>query len=234
MTITLGPVGAFEYPEFSQGTNAIIDLLASMTSEGVCTIVCGGDTVAAIEQKGLMNFTHVSTGGGAALEFLEGKTLPGIAVLDKLYTTNDITEFAEMDTTPIDPEQQEMKEGPEDNDYTTKTAAKKVLVVGDIEGKSSVTSSSTTSKSPGRGSNAHFAKSVTTTTTSPFKASSTGSIGVVTVPDSSDEDIVDADTDVSHSKGVTEMKRDILDTSSVSNTSSPIAYGTEEKKRKFP
>ena len=215
--LPIGPVGAFEYPEFSQGTNAIIDLLASMTSEGVCTIVCGGDTVAAVEQKGLMNFTHVSTGGGAALEFLEGKILPGIAVLDELDTNRTTTtEFVEMDTTSTN-DQQEMKEGPgEDSsiDYITKTA-KEVVTSDTIEGNLSVTS---TNKSPGKGSNAHFAKSAINTT-SPFKTS--GSIGVVTVPDSSDDDIAvvdaDVDTDVtSHSKGVIEMKRDVLDTS-VSN-----------------
>lgn len=48
------------------------------------TIICGGDTVSAVEEKGNINFTHISTGGGASLEYLEGKILPGIQILDKI------------------------------------------------------------------------------------------------------------------------------------------------------
>lgn len=79
-----GPMGMFEIPEFSHGTDGIARAVADATDRGATTIVGGGDTVAAIEAAGVANrITHVSTGGGASLEFLEGKTLPGVAALDK-------------------------------------------------------------------------------------------------------------------------------------------------------
>ncbi|NMF83458.1 phosphoglycerate kinase [Nodosilinea sp. P-1105] len=78
-----GPMGVFEFDKFAVGTEAIARTLADLTGQGVTTIIGGGDSVAAVEKVGVAEkMSHISTGGGASLELLEGKELPGIAALD--------------------------------------------------------------------------------------------------------------------------------------------------------
>ena len=78
-----GTLGVAEMPAFARGTYAIIDILVQCTQAGATTIIGGGDSAAAVEAAGAANnMSHVSTGGGASLEFLEGRVLPGVAVLE--------------------------------------------------------------------------------------------------------------------------------------------------------
>jgi phosphoglycerate kinase len=78
-----GPMGVFEFDKFAVGTEAIAHTLAEIGKTGTTTIIGGGDSVAAVEKVGLADqMSHISTGGGASLELLEGKVLPGIAALD--------------------------------------------------------------------------------------------------------------------------------------------------------
>lgn len=77
-----GPLGVFEIPSFAHGTNAVARMLADRAEHGATVVIGGGDSVASITQQGLADkMTHISTGGGASLEFLEGRELPGVTVL---------------------------------------------------------------------------------------------------------------------------------------------------------
>jgi phosphoglycerate kinase len=79
-----GPMGVFEFDAFAKGTNAIATTLSELTGKGCITIIGGGDSVAAVEKAGLADkMSHISTGGGASLELLEGKVLPGVAALNE-------------------------------------------------------------------------------------------------------------------------------------------------------
>jgi phosphoglycerate kinase len=76
-------MGVFEIDKFAKGTEAIAFTLSELTPQGCTTIIGGGDSVAAVEKVGLADkMSHISTGGGASLELLEGKVLPGIAALN--------------------------------------------------------------------------------------------------------------------------------------------------------
>lgn len=78
-----GPVGAFENPKFAEGTKAVLEAVVEATKNGATSVIGGGDSVSAAKKFfKAEDFTHVSTGGGASLEFIEGKVLPGVAALD--------------------------------------------------------------------------------------------------------------------------------------------------------
>jgi len=79
-----GPMGVFEFEKFNKGTFGLVEILADLTKKGAVSIIGGGDSVAACEQSGRAgDMSHISTGGGASLELLEGKVLPGVAALDE-------------------------------------------------------------------------------------------------------------------------------------------------------
>jgi len=79
-----GPMGVFEMPNFATGTKSIAEAIAKATSNGAFSLIGGGDSVAAINQMGLNDeVSYVSTGGGAMLEFLEGKVLPGVKAINE-------------------------------------------------------------------------------------------------------------------------------------------------------
>lgn len=86
-----GPMGVFEYEKFQTGTFALVGILAELTKKGCVTIVGGGDSVSACEQSGKSEeLSHISTGGGASLELLEGKVLPGVEALQDKCVVSDV------------------------------------------------------------------------------------------------------------------------------------------------
>ena len=80
-----GPVGVFEFEAFANGTKGLAEAIAEATKNGAFSVIGGGDSASAVRNLGFADeaFSHISTGGGASLELIEGKTLPGVAVLDR-------------------------------------------------------------------------------------------------------------------------------------------------------
>jgi phosphoglycerate kinase len=81
-----GPMGVFEMPNFAQGTTKVAEAIAQATAKGAFSLIGGGDSAAAVNQLGFGDqVSYISTGGGALLEYLEGKTLPGVAALQNTH-----------------------------------------------------------------------------------------------------------------------------------------------------